>query len=94
VICYIVRELPGLARKEDFPHVTYYCPHCHALNRSNESIGQCPVSDSGQLRPVVAADGASTRDGIAETEMSSTTEVQERQEELGAAGHRPVDPAN
>lgn len=22
----------GLARKEDFPYITYFCPHCHALN--------------------------------------------------------------
>uniref|UniRef100_A0A0E0H3A6 Uncharacterized protein n=1 Tax=Oryza nivara TaxID=4536 RepID=A0A0E0H3A6_ORYNI len=27
-ICIMAR----LARKEDFPHVTYCCPHCHALN--------------------------------------------------------------
>ncbi|KAK9093510.1 hypothetical protein Syun_028421 [Stephania yunnanensis] len=26
----------GLARKEDFPFITYYCPHCHALNRSQQ----------------------------------------------------------
>jgi len=48
----MIRELAGLARKEDFPHVTYYCPHCHALNMSNQSIGQCSGSDSGQLSPV------------------------------------------
>lgn len=26
----------GLARKEDFPYITYYCPHCHALNKSKQ----------------------------------------------------------
>ena len=26
----------GLARKEDFPYVTYYCPHCHALNQPKQ----------------------------------------------------------
>ncbi|PHT50482.1 hypothetical protein CQW23_10229 [Capsicum baccatum] len=26
----------GLARKEDFPFITYYCPHCHALNRPKQ----------------------------------------------------------
>ncbi|KAJ4974698.1 hypothetical protein NE237_007872 [Protea cynaroides] len=26
----------GLARKEDFPYITYYCPHCNALNRSRQ----------------------------------------------------------
>lgn len=26
----------GLARKEDFPFITYYCPHCHALNKPKQ----------------------------------------------------------
>jgi hypothetical protein len=31
-----------LARKEDFPHITYYCPHCNALNTSNQSEVRLP----------------------------------------------------
>lgn len=27
----------GLARKEDFEYVTYYCPHCNALNKPKHS---------------------------------------------------------
>lgn len=27
----------GLSRKEDFPFITYYCPHCHALNKPKQS---------------------------------------------------------
>lgn len=27
----------GLARKEDFPYITYYCPHCHTLNQPKQS---------------------------------------------------------
>lgn len=27
----------GLARREEFPYITYYCPHCHALNRPKQS---------------------------------------------------------
>ncbi|XP_016171073.1 uncharacterized protein At2g24330 isoform X2 [Arachis ipaensis] len=27
------------ARKEDFPYVTYYCPHCHALNQPKQLDG-------------------------------------------------------
>lgn len=26
----------GLARKEDFPFITYYCPHCQALNKPKQ----------------------------------------------------------
>ncbi|CAN1246570.1 Uncharacterized protein At2g24330 [Linum grandiflorum] len=35
-----------LARKEDFPFVTYYCPHCHALNQPKNS-----ASVSGHSTP-------------------------------------------
>lgn len=50
--------LSGLARKEDFPFITYYCPHCHALNKpkqSDERISglnshntQSPKTDDGE----------------------------------------------
>ncbi|KAK4778427.1 hypothetical protein SAY86_005955 [Trapa natans] len=34
LICGNCHMHNGLARKEDFPYITYYCPHCHALNRT------------------------------------------------------------
>lgn len=37
MLIYIYFISAGLARKEDFPHITYYCPHCHALNTSGRS---------------------------------------------------------
>ncbi|XP_027355367.1 uncharacterized protein At2g24330-like [Abrus precatorius] len=33
LICGNCHMHNGLARKEDFPFITYYCPHCHALNK-------------------------------------------------------------
>lgn len=33
---YLLIFLSGLARKEDFPFITYYCPHCHALNKPKQ----------------------------------------------------------
>ncbi|XWS72884.1 hypothetical protein CRYUN_Cryun02cG0078100 [Craigia yunnanensis] len=33
LICNNCHMHNGLARKEDVPYITYYCPHCHALNR-------------------------------------------------------------
>ncbi|KAK6930398.1 Lunapark domain, partial [Dillenia turbinata] len=44
LICGNCHMHNGLARKEDFPYITYYCPHCHALNRSKE---QKPGSSLG-----------------------------------------------
>ncbi|CAL5026377.1 unnamed protein product [Urochloa decumbens] len=84
LICGNCHMHNGLARKEDFPHVTYYCPYCHALNMSNQSIGQCSRSDSGQSSPIAPADGVSTTHPITETELSSMTEVKELSEETSA----------
>lgn len=38
----------GLARKEDFAYITYYCPHCNALNKPKHS------EDNPLLHPVPA----------------------------------------
>lgn len=37
LICGNCRMHNGLARKEDFSFITYYCPHCHALNKPKQS---------------------------------------------------------
>lgn len=36
----------GLARKEDFPFITYYCPRCHALNRPRNSSPSSPSTST------------------------------------------------
>ncbi|KAG6414231.1 hypothetical protein SASPL_126949 [Salvia splendens] len=33
LICGNCHMHNGLARKEEYPYVTYYCPHCHALSQ-------------------------------------------------------------
>ncbi|KAL5184788.1 Uncharacterized protein HKD37_17G048440 [Glycine soja] len=58
LICGNCHMHNGLARKEDFPFITYYCPHCHALNKpkqSDERISglnshntQSPKTDDGE----------------------------------------------
>lgn len=56
LICGNCHMHNGLARKEDFPYITYYCPHCHALNRSKHMEEHNPGSNSpstGSLTAVV-----------------------------------------
>ncbi|GAV65195.1 DUF2296 domain-containing protein [Cephalotus follicularis] len=36
LICGNCHMHNGLAMKEDFKYLTYYCPHCHALNRPKQ----------------------------------------------------------
>jgi len=81
LICGSCHMHNGLSRKEDYPHVTYYCPHCHALNTSKQSMGQYSGSNSGRSTPVVLADGLSTSSSVQETELSNLTTLQELPEE-------------
>ncbi|KAE9586984.1 hypothetical protein Lal_00004833 [Lupinus albus] len=57
LICGNCHMHNGLARKEDFPFVTYYCPHCHALNKpklsddrtsghTSPNVGSPPKTDA------------------------------------------------
>lgn len=48
--------LPGLARKEDFAFITYYCPHCNALNGSRQHEDRELVPDSGKVSPSSQSD--------------------------------------
>lgn len=45
----------GLARKEDFSYVTYYCPHCSALNRPKQLDDRVSGSNSPHLSSSTSA---------------------------------------
>uniref|UniRef100_A0A5B7CAJ4 Lunapark zinc ribbon domain-containing protein n=1 Tax=Davidia involucrata TaxID=16924 RepID=A0A5B7CAJ4_DAVIN len=49
LICGNCHVHNGLARKEEFPYITYYCPHCNALNRSKQLEERVSGSDSPNL---------------------------------------------
>ncbi|KAI5660744.1 hypothetical protein M9H77_20067 [Catharanthus roseus] len=46
LICGNCHMHNGLARKEDFPFITYYCPHCKALNQPKQQVGRVSESNS------------------------------------------------
>jgi phage FluMu protein Com len=81
LICGNCHMHNGLARKEDYPHITYYCPHCRALNTSKQSTGQYSGSNSGQSTPVAPADVISAARSVVESELSNTATIQELQRE-------------
>ncbi|KAJ6837222.1 uncharacterized protein M6B38_121775 [Iris pallida] len=62
LICGNCHMHNGLARKEDFPYITYYCPHCRALNGSRQSDdhGSAPSTprDSQSSGSVTGGTGA------------------------------------
>lgn len=56
---YVLIFGAGLARKEDFPYITYYCPHCQALNRpkqSEERTSSSSTPNSGSVRGGASTD--------------------------------------
>lgn len=50
-------EFAGLARKEDFPYITYYCPHCNALNRPKQADDRF----SGATSPTITTSEATAK---------------------------------
>ncbi|XVE71411.1 hypothetical protein DITRI_Ditri10aG0148200 [Diplodiscus trichospermus] len=52
LICGNCHMHNGLARKEDFPYITYYCPHCHALNKPKQSEEHVSSSSPLSINPL------------------------------------------
>ncbi|XP_051152522.1 uncharacterized protein At2g24330-like isoform X2 [Andrographis paniculata] len=81
LICGNCHMHNGLAKKEDFPYITYYCPHCKALNQPKQSAGHAPGSDPpgmtlSSVADAVAAEadiGGSTEDKAPDLSDSTTT---------------------
>ncbi|KQJ85248.1 uncharacterized protein At2g24330 [Brachypodium distachyon] len=60
LICGNCHMHNGLARKEDFAFITYYCPHCNALNNgSRQHEDNETVPNSGKETPTAHSDGSS-----------------------------------
>ena len=85
IISSLFLSFVGLVKKEDFPFITYYCPHCRVLNRSNQSEEQ--VSGHGSP-PVGSIKPRSTSDPIVLTsnvDAETISEIQEAIEQTESA---------
>lgn len=69
LICGNCLKHNGLAKREDFPHIIYYCPQCHALNTPKQTmlesgmssgISTTPVSVDGKTKGFSIADDVNT----------------------------------
>ncbi|KAL0315593.1 UNVERIFIED_CONTAM: hypothetical protein Sradi_5437500 [Sesamum radiatum] len=58
LICRNCHMHNGLARKEDFPYITYYCPHCNALNGLNQPEDRIFASNSSTMTSLQTLEGA------------------------------------
>jgi len=71
-VFYLLYFSAGLARREDYPFITYYCPHCHALNKPKQSAEPVSGFNSPNTEPQktdageeVKNDGISVSDSLA-----------------------------
>ncbi|BBN01819.1 endoplasmic reticulum junction formation protein lunapark [Marchantia polymorpha subsp. ruderalis] len=81
LICGKCHMHNGLAKKEDYQYITYYCPHCHALNKSNqlevasEGVnspgGSETPSQAGSIEEVFSSCGPSLGPSLPEPNSSS-----------------------
>ncbi|CAL5346615.1 unnamed protein product [Camellia sinensis] len=99
LICGNCHMHNGLARQEDFPYITYYCPHCNALNRSKQQEG-VPNSDSPRIvssvmasnvNPIRTVSGTMS-DGtpVSSSPLASVVETMEVSETVVSANVDPV----
>ncbi|KAG9146401.1 hypothetical protein Leryth_020133 [Lithospermum erythrorhizon] len=73
LICGNCHMHNGLARKEDFPHITYYCPHCNALNMSKQQAKR--ISDSNNSGSLSSVAGVGSDTEIVKSSNSSVERV-------------------
>ncbi|EES11636.1 uncharacterized protein At2g24330 [Sorghum bicolor] len=101
LICGNCHMHNGLARKEDFAFVTYYCPHCNALNGSRQNEDHELVPNSGKESPdsqsggIIGQGGASlATSGAVSPVASSLPTVEELSAEDSGEKASSDQPAN
>ncbi|CAK9137751.1 unnamed protein product [Ilex paraguariensis] len=97
LICGNCHMHNGLVRKEDFPYITYYCPHCNALNRPNQldehaSGSNTPTSSSTTVGEVTVINNAiaSRSDTISESCSPVAAAVETTEESEKIVSEAPV----
>lgn len=71
----------GLARKEDFSNITYYCPHCNALNKSqhsdsipNSDLSNASASIAPTINKPIGSDSGTSNEGGSDSGTSNEGE--------------------
>ena len=75
----------GLVRKEEFPYITYYCPHCNALNRPKQADDHLSGTSSPVLtsKASVLSEAAPSEGGsVADKASQSSTPPAAHAEEI------------
>ncbi|XP_050206211.1 uncharacterized protein At2g24330-like [Mercurialis annua] len=86
LICGNCHMHNGLARKEDFPYITYYCPHCHALNQPKQSEDVSASLNLGALKAVGNSEVVNNTVNLPSSSPSSAASEIEEVNETIASG--------
>ncbi|VVB08867.1 unnamed protein product [Arabis nemorensis] len=92
LICGNCHMHNGLSRKEDFPYITYYCPHCRALNKPKHSEEHSLVApaDTVSLKPmeseVINSSSSASERGDSPIPLLNTPEIVEEVSETTESG--------
>ncbi|KAM1013570.1 hypothetical protein FF1_043485 [Malus domestica] len=96
LICGNCHMHNGLAKKEDFPYITYFCPHCHALNQPKHLEGHTsgsntPMTSSLDNSRTGVSSGPTKQasDSLEDSAISSASPVRAGSE-IEEATERPV----
>ncbi|KAK4756657.1 hypothetical protein SAY87_006784 [Trapa incisa] len=82
LICGNCRMHNGLARKEDFPYITYYCPHCHALNQHKSSEQPVSGTKSPEVYSLQAGSGGSSTSESPKDHVATNTSAETAESEI------------
>jgi len=86
LICGNCHMHNGLARKEDYPFITYYCPHCHALNKPKNSVlSSDTIASAGAKSTEESSESMSEKVSAAGSSAVATVEKEETNEKTGDA---------
>ncbi|KAI7747034.1 hypothetical protein M8C21_020294 [Ambrosia artemisiifolia] len=78
LICGNCHMHNGLARKEDYPFITYYCPHCHALNKPKNSVLPSETIASADVN-LTEDDNESTGEKVSAASSSAVATLEEKE---------------
>ncbi|XP_042448298.1 uncharacterized protein At2g24330-like [Zingiber officinale] len=83
----------GLAKKVDFPYITYYCPHCHGLNGQRHQEEHEMSSGSGKNTPTSLTDSDNTYQSENNTNLTTKNATALVKENHGDASENKYDDA-
>ncbi|KAG6470266.1 hypothetical protein ZIOFF_071331 [Zingiber officinale] len=93
LICAHCHMHNGLAKKVDFPYITYYCPHCHGLNGQRHQEEHEMSSSSGKNTPTSLTDSDNTYQSENNTNLTTKNATALVKENLGDASENKYDDA-